>query len=119
MAQELTTFTSWSFARNFSGPQQRRIIIADLPNFGKGSFTDVSQFVTQASVNYTMDMASELSFDILDPGLLMSKNNYFILGRDIIYQNLNFLKLQTLQFLRVLVVVALIQSSVTPRRFSR
>ena len=86
MAQELTTFTSWSFARNFSGPQQRRIIIADLPNFGKGSFTDVSQFVTQASVNYTMDMASELSFDILDPGLLMSKNNYFILGRDIIYQ---------------------------------
>lgn len=86
MAQELTTFTSWSFARNFSGPQQRKIIIADLPNFGKGSFTDVSQFVTQASINYTMDMASELSFDILDPGLLMSQNNYFILGRDIIYQ---------------------------------
>lgn len=85
MTQELTTYTSWAFARNFRGPHQRKILIADLPNLGSGAFTDISSLVTQVSVSYTMDMASELSFDVIDPGLAMSRNNYFTLGRDVIY----------------------------------
>ena len=85
MTQNLTTFTSWAFARNFRGPHQRKVLIADLPNVSKGAFTDISGLVTAISVNYTMDMASELSFDVVDPGLNMSQKNYFILGRDIIY----------------------------------
>jgi hypothetical protein len=84
--QQLSTYTSWAFSRNFTGPHQRKILIADLPNFGGGAFTDLSSVITQVSVSYTMDLASELSFDVLDPGLAMSKNNYFTLGRDVIYQ---------------------------------
>jgi len=86
MTQQLSTYTSWAFSRNFTGPHQRKILVADLPNFGGGAFTDLSSMVTQVSVSYTMDLASELSFDVLDPGLAMSKNNYFTLGRDVIYQ---------------------------------
>lgn len=86
MAQQLTTYTSWAFSRNFRGPHQRRILIADLPNVQAGAYTDISSLVTQVSVNYTMDLASELSFDVVDPGLAMSRNNYFTLGRDVIYQ---------------------------------
>jgi hypothetical protein len=61
-------------------------MIADLPNFDKGTFTDISGLVVSASVAYNMEMASELSFDIVDVGMAMSKKNYFTLARDVVYE---------------------------------
>ena len=85
MAQ-LTSFPEWSLSRQNRGPYTRKILIADLPNLNSGAFTDISGLVTQANVNYTMDMASELSFDVVDPDLRMAENNYFTLIRDVIYE---------------------------------
>jgi hypothetical protein len=33
-----------------------------------------------------MDMASQLSFTVIDPGFEMASNNYFIIGRDVVYE---------------------------------
>lgn len=68
---------------NFRGPFERKIIIASLPD---NKSADISTHVTQASVSYSINQASELSFEVIDTELIMSKNNYFILGRDIIYE---------------------------------
>ena len=38
------------------------------------------------NISYTMDMASQLSFTIIDPGFEMASNNYFIIGRDVVYE---------------------------------
>lgn len=83
---ELVTFPAWTYSTSYRGPYKNKIFIADLPNVKKGSLTDISAYVTNVSVNYTMDLASELSFDIIDPSLGMSNNNYFLVGRDVIYE---------------------------------
>jgi hypothetical protein len=38
------------------------------------------------NISYTMDMASQLSFTIIDPGFEMASSNYFIIGRDVVYE---------------------------------
>lgn len=68
---------------NFRSLFERRIIIASLPD---NLQADISAQVTEASVSYSLTMTSELSFDVIDVDLTMSKNNYFILGRDVIYE---------------------------------
>lgn len=80
------SFPEWSLARQNRGPFERKILIADLPNLSSGAFTDVSGLVTTANVNYTMDFASELSFELIDPQLQMAERNYFMLTRDVIYE---------------------------------
>jgi hypothetical protein len=65
----------------------RKIYLADLsPQLKNSKFFDISTYVTKLSVNYDIALASEISFEVLDPGLEMSKNNYFIIGRDVIYE---------------------------------
>ena len=39
------------------------------------------------NISYTMDMASQLSFTVIDPGFEMASNNYFIIGRDVVYES--------------------------------
>jgi hypothetical protein len=68
---------------NFRGPFERKIIIASLPDKLQA---DISTHVTQVSISYSISQVSELSFDVVDVDLLMSRNNYFILGRDVIYE---------------------------------
>lgn len=75
--------------RNDESQFTRKIIIASLPT-SSGKSVDISQLVTNVSVNYTLSLATELSFDVIDPGLKMSRANYFILGRDIIYETQTF-----------------------------
>ena len=84
--QSLSTFPSWVYSSAYRGPFKNKILIADLAKIETGEYTDISSYVTDVSVNYTMDLASELSFDIVDPQLLMSENNYFIVTRDVVYQ---------------------------------
>jgi hypothetical protein len=84
---------------NFAG----KLIIADLTNPDKRQ--DISTLITNLNVSYTMGEASALSFEIVDPfrisalqtvisdrdfsvsrELTFANNNYFIPGRDIIYE---------------------------------
>jgi hypothetical protein len=58
-------------------------VIASLPD---NLQADISSMVTTVSVSYSMTLVSELSFDVVDVDLKMSQNNYFILGRDVIYE---------------------------------
>jgi len=46
----------------------------------------VVQNILSLTVSYSMDMSPQLVITIVDPGLEMASNNYFIVGRDIIYQ---------------------------------
>lgn len=46
----------------------------------------VAQNLLSINVSYTMDMANQLSFKIVDPGLEMASNSYFIVGRDVVYE---------------------------------
>jgi hypothetical protein len=69
----------------YKGPFKRKLFIASTPAQGGARF-DITDYVTKVSVNYTMNEASEISFDIVDQNLSMSAYNYFVLGRDIIYE---------------------------------
>lgn len=75
--------------RDTDGLFERKIIIASIPSAG-GVSADISRLVTNVSINYTLSLASELSFDVIDPDLKMSRGNYFILGRDVIYETQTF-----------------------------
>lgn len=68
---------------NFRGPFERKLVISSLPD---NLVSDISDKVTDFSVSYSISQASEISFDVVDVDLSMSRNNYFILGRDVIYE---------------------------------
>lgn len=46
----------------------------------------ISENLLNINVSYTMDMASQLTFQVIDPGLQMASNQYFIVGRDVVYE---------------------------------
>lgn len=46
----------------------------------------VAQNILSLTVSYSMDMAAQLVITIVDPGLEMASNNYFIVGRDVVYE---------------------------------
>jgi len=69
-------------SRKFS----RKLFIANLPRLGNGEYVDITRFITDLSVSYTMDMASSISFNIIDQEFRMGNNRYFSIGRDIIYE---------------------------------
>jgi hypothetical protein len=52
----------------------------------KKQMSVVAQNILSINVNYSMDMANQLTITIVDPGLEMASNNYFIVGRDIVYE---------------------------------
>ena len=83
LPSRVDTYRDSRSVTNFRGPFEKKIIIASLPD---NLQADISTHVTQASVSYSMSLASELSFDVIDVDLLMSRNNYFLLGRDVIYE---------------------------------
>lgn len=46
----------------------------------------IAENIIQINLSYTMDMSSQLSFTVIDPGFEMAANNYFQVGRDVIYE---------------------------------
>ena len=57
-----------------------------------GDLTDkqmsaIASILLTLNISYTMDMASQLSFTVIDPGFEMASNNYFIIGRDVVYES--------------------------------
>lgn len=57
--------------------------IGDLP---ARTMATIAENLLSININYTMDMSSQLSFTVIDPGFEMAANNYFIVGRDVIYE---------------------------------
>jgi|688.fasta_scaffold232562_2 hypothetical protein len=47
----------------------------------------IAENLLTINVNYTMDMSSQLSFTVIDPGFEMASNNYFQVGRDVVYES--------------------------------
>lgn len=56
----------------------------------------IAQNILSITVNYSMDLAGVLTIRIIDPGLEMGSNNYFIVGRDIVYETTAIRPVQTL-----------------------
>jgi hypothetical protein len=46
----------------------------------------IAENLLSININYTMDMSSQLSFVVIDPGFEMAANNYFQVGRDVVYE---------------------------------
>lgn len=64
----------------------RKLFIANLQRLADGEYVDITRFVTDLSISYTMDMASSIGFNIIDKDFSMASRNYFSIGRDIIYE---------------------------------
>ena len=58
------------------------ISIANLQN---GAMTQINGNILSTNIDYTSEMASELSFDVIDFDLSMYNRGYFDVGRDVIY----------------------------------
>lgn len=54
----------------------------------------IANNILSLNINYTMDMASQLSFVVIDPAFEMASNNYFQVGRDVVYETTSIGKLQ-------------------------
>ena len=54
-----------------------------------GFVTQLHNNLLSLKISFTMDEASALSFDIIDPGFEMTKNNYFQPGQTLIYKSLS------------------------------
>jgi hypothetical protein len=46
----------------------------------------IAENLLNINLNYTMDMSSQLTFSVIDPGFEMAANNYFQVGRDVVYE---------------------------------
>lgn len=55
-----------------------------------GQNLDIAPAITRLAVSFTMDMCSEINFDILDPGFKFANANYFQIRRDVIYSGMLF-----------------------------
>lgn len=60
-----------------------------------GFITLLHNNLLSLKVSFTMDEASALSFEIIDPGFEMTKNNYFQPGQTLIYKSLSIDDLST------------------------
>lgn len=58
------------------------ISIADI---GSASLTEINKMVVSIRISYSMSMASELQFTVVDPDFAMLDKNYFLIGRSVIY----------------------------------
>jgi hypothetical protein len=47
----------------------------------------IAENLLSVNINYSMDMSNQLSFVVLDPGFEMAANNYFQVGRDVVYES--------------------------------
>lgn len=56
-----------------------------IASISSGQEKVIDDSILSIDVNYSMDMASELSMRIIDPGFLMASANYFQIGREVIY----------------------------------
>lgn len=56
-------------------------------NLSTAQMNNVASNLLSIEVSYSMDMSNQLSFTVIDPGFEMAANNYFQVGRDVVYQS--------------------------------
>lgn len=54
---------------------------------------EIADCILNFEVNYSMDLASQITMKIIDPGFAMGSNNYFQIGRDLFYTGSAFSKI--------------------------
>ena len=48
---------------------------------------EINKNILSLDVNFSMNEASQISFEVLDPGMRMGKANFFVIGRDVLYKS--------------------------------
>lgn len=71
--------------QRFSG-SKRNIPLVFIDVKDNGFITQLNNNLLSLKVSYTLDEASALTFDIIDPGFEMTRNNYFQPGQTLIYK---------------------------------
>jgi hypothetical protein len=56
-------------------------------NLSTAQMNTVASNLLTMEISYSMDMSNQLSFTVIDPGFEMAANNYFQVGRDVVYQS--------------------------------
>lgn len=56
-----------------------------ISNLQTGAMTQINGSILSSNVEYTSEMASQLSFDVIDFDLSMYNRGYFDVGRDVVY----------------------------------
>lgn len=56
-----------------------------LANLSSQQMTNIDHSIIRVSIDYSMTMASELRFTVIDFNNEMTKKNYFVIGRDVVY----------------------------------
>ena len=51
----------------------------------------ISESIVSISVSYSTSLCTQLSIELIDPNFDMLRNNYFIVGRDILYKSKSFI----------------------------
>ena len=69
--------------RNLSGIVQLTDLYGEAANYFGSN-------VLEVNVDYKIDIGSEISIKVLDPGYSMSQDNYFVVRRDITYRGLKY-----------------------------
>lgn len=59
-----------------------------------GQMANVASNLLNINVSYSMDMANQLSFSVIDPGFVMGSNNYFQVGVDVVYETTSIDKIR-------------------------
>ena len=59
-----------------------------------GQMASVASNLLNINVSYSMDMANQLSFSVIDPGFIMGSNNYFQIGADVVYETTSIEKIR-------------------------
>ena len=48
---------------------------------------EINNNILSLDVNFSMNEASQITFEVLDPGMRMGKANFFVIGRDVLYKS--------------------------------
>lgn len=56
-------------------------------DFSEKIMATIAENLLNLDVNYSMEMSPQLTFTVIDPGLEMAANNYFQIGRDVVYES--------------------------------
>ena len=67
------------------GSTQNKAGQLSIASLDDGIQVRINSSILKISVDYTMGMSSELSFDVVDMGGEMLRRNYFEMGRDVLY----------------------------------
>ena len=48
---------------------------------------EINNNILSLDVNFSMNEASQITFEVLDPGMRMGKANFFVIGREVLYKS--------------------------------